>query len=172
MIPTPAEFKRRRQLIGLTQKQIASKLQIAQSIVSKFESGKSMPGYNVLKILVEGIENLERHSDEKVAQFMTKIIISITSDKSIHDAIKIIKKHQVSQIPVIDDGVVGMITERSLLGILDYDSKVSAVMEPAPPIFPITASKKSIKEILKYYSMILVTDGQKVVGVVSRQDVL
>lgn len=172
MIPTPSEFKRRRQLIGLTQKQIASKLQIAQSIVSKFESGKSMPGYNILKILVEGIENLEKHSDEKVAQFMTKKIISIASDKSIHDAIKIIKKHQVSQIPVIDDGVVGMITERSLLGIRDYDSKVSEVMEPAPPTFPRTASKKSIKEILKYYSMILVTDGQKVVGVVSRQDAL
>jgi len=172
MIPTPQEFSQRRKLLSLTQKQIANKLDVAQSVISKFESEKSMPGYDVLKKIVEGLNQLEHAQDKTAKEIMITKVKALTSTNTIKDAIKLIKTYQVSQIPIVDKHPVGIITERTLLGVDDYNQKIANVMEPLPPMFPKTATKTAIKEILKHYPSVLICEHGKILGIVSRQDVL
>ena len=172
MIPTPQEFQRRRKLLNLTQKQLANRLGVAQSVISKFESEKSMPGYEVLKKLLEGLDQLEHAQDQTAKEIMVKKVKTLKPSNTVKDAIKLFKTYQVSQIPIVDKHLVGIITERTLLGVDDYSLKIFQVMEQLPPLFPQTASKTSIKEILKQYPSILIVGHGKLLGIISRQDVL
>ena len=49
MIPDIKEIKHNRMLLGLTQKDLASKTGISQSIIAKIESNKVSPSYEIIK---------------------------------------------------------------------------------------------------------------------------
>ncbi len=106
-------------------------------------------------------------------------LVSIQSSATVRDALDIIKKHNISQLPVVENGkCVGSITEQNLLSaVLENSSKVnvavSTVMEPVlPEVHMNEEIHKAIELLAKKAPAVLVTDGTKAIGIVTRFDVV
>tara|TARA_Y100000310_G_C20506732_1_gene726764 strand:+ start:318 stop:848 length:531 start_codon:yes stop_codon:yes gene_type:complete len=172
-IPTPKEIKKRRINLELTQQQFSSKIGIAQGIISKFESGKNLPGYLVLNKIVKNLEELEEGQTNKAVEIMKKKVIFVSSKDSIKVVINIFKKKGFSQLPVIDNGkVVGLITSKNILGFKSLDNLVCDYMEGMPPLMNKEAPLPIVRDSLKYYPVVLIMEEGKIIGIVTRQDVL
>jgi cystathionine beta-synthase len=106
-------------------------------------------------------------------------LITIQSSATVRDALDIIKKHNISQLPVVENGkCVGSITEQNLLSVVlenssRVDDKVSTVMEPVlPEVHMNEEIHKAIELLAKKAPAVLVTDGTKAIGIVTRFDVV
>ncbi len=106
-------------------------------------------------------------------------IISVNSDDVLGNAIKLMHKYNISQIPVIDgDTISGSINEASLMKLLmdgiDFTKqKVSAVMgSPLPSLDEHTDITEAERLLLSGISGIIVTSNKKPVGVITRSDII
>lgn len=171
MVMSKEEIRKRRINLGMTQYTLAKALGVSQGIISKFESGKNYPGYSSLKKIEEGLAELESKSSRKVFEIMSKKVYFVSSHDKVKDVAHIFREKGYSQAPVIDGGVVGMITARGLLEAEPSDT-VEQYMEPEPPIISKDAPVISAKSLLKHCEMILVSEKGKIVGVVTREDVI
>ena len=170
---TPESLKHRRLGLGLTQQGFARQVGVAQSTVSKFEAGTRKPAYDALERITDGLQDLERHSSKTVADVMNPHIVDVPPHGTIADAKAIFKRHGYSQVPVLDGAhVKGMVTTKGLLDVEDDTAPVQDHLEPGPPCVPRTASVESVKPLLKEFPMVLVTDQGKLIGIVTRHDVL
>jgi predicted transcriptional regulator len=85
-------------------------------------------------------------------------------------------RHAISQMPVIDGHkVVGTITEESIirkLGLNIANEKVKNVMDPPLPIVSEETSIDAIRPLLERRQGVLVAKGKKVIGIITRSDLL
>ena len=118
--------------------------------------------------------------NETIATLLNKKLhfISISSSAKPEDAIKIMQKYNISQIPVVDDKkVVGTITEAILLRFLYGQPKipisVSEIMEKDFIAMPVNTSKTQLAKALSRKEMVIITDKKgKPVDVLTRIDFL
>ncbi len=106
-------------------------------------------------------------------------LISIDRNTLVRKAIDILKQHDVSQLPVIENGkCVGVVTESALLSaVLEkpelFESGISKLMEKSLPEIQLHEEVSSaIKIFAQKNPAILVMDGKNPVGIVTRFDVL
>ncbi|MDE3058260.1 MAG: cystathionine beta-synthase [Bacteroidota bacterium] len=106
-------------------------------------------------------------------------LVSIPASATVRGALDIIKKHNVSQLPVVENGkCVGSITEQNLLtAVLEnsstVDAAVASVMEsPLPEVHMNEEIHKAIELLAKKAPAVLVSDGTKAIGIVTRLDVV
>ena len=82
--------------------------------------------------------------------------ISANTTQSIHEVLTIMKDHDISQMPVMDnDKIVGSITERSLLNHIfgsNGESKNTSVADIMSEPFPEVSADMEIKKLNKYIS--------------------
>jgi predicted transcriptional regulator len=85
-------------------------------------------------------------------------------------------RHAVSQLPIVEDGrVVGMITEEAIvknLGPNIANEHVENIMEPPLPSVPEDMDMTVIRPLLEKNSGVLVTKQGKLVGIITRSDLL
>jgi len=109
----------------------------------------------------------------------TQKILSVTSANSASDAITLMHEHEISQIPVIDDGKsVGSIHEDTLMKLM-YDGAnlshqtVGVIMgKPLPALDVTTNISEAYRLLIAGTHAILVQDHGKPVGVISRIDLI
>ncbi|MBS3131867.1 CBS domain-containing protein [Candidatus Woesearchaeota archaeon] len=169
------EIKKIRRNLGLTQMQLAKQAGVSQSIIAKIESGKIDPTYSKVKKIFEAISYFEKKQETNAEQIMNAKVISVSPGEDIKEAIKKMKKYDISQMPVIDDHKsIGLISESILLNALmdGKGKKVSDIMEDAPPIVSKKSSIKVISNLLRHYPMVLVTEGGKMAGLITKADLL
>jgi len=86
------------------------------------------------------------------------------------------KKYNISQLPVIDkDKVIGYLSETIVLEVLmkgKKDNKVEGVMQEVPPTIDKNASISVVSDLLKFYPMVLVMEKGKLLGLVTKSDVI
>ena len=86
------------------------------------------------------------------------------------------KKYAISQLPVMDNGkVVGYLSEAIVLDSLmsgKKEDKVSLIMQEVPPTIDKNASISVVSDLLKFYPMVLVMEKGKLLGVVSKSDII
>ncbi|MFA5780320.1 MAG: cystathionine beta-synthase [Elusimicrobiota bacterium] len=106
-------------------------------------------------------------------------IISVGSQDTLVKAIKLIRLHGISQLPVIDNGkVVGSLTEASVMKILHdgVDSakqKIFSVMgKPLPTIDENTDVSEAYRLLLSGTSAIVITKNEVPTGVITRTDLI
>ncbi|GJQ20538.1 MAG: cystathionine beta-synthase [Bacteroidia bacterium] len=107
------------------------------------------------------------------------VLVSIDPAATVRKALDLINEHNVSQLPVIDNGtVVGSVDESDLMSAVianpaTFDAPVSTVMKPP---FPSVGRDEPINHAIAFLSKkhpaVLVEDGKKVVGIVTRYDVI
>lgn len=127
--------------------------------------------------------------DVKVKEIMTKDIVHIDRNDSIANLMKMFEKYDFNSFPVVDKGrMVGIITKLDLLKAFSlglefrriaylnmvYAEKVGDIMRKAViSLGPDDTVKRAIEYMIEFNLRSLpVVDGGKLVGMVSRKDVL
>ena len=169
------EIKKIRKKLGMTQTELANRAGVSQSLIAKIESGRIDPTYTKTKKIFTALNDLEKKEEIKAEEIMTTKIISIPSDESIKSAINKMKKFQISQLPVIDDGILkGLVSESTILNALlnSKGKEVKDVMQETPPIVSKTTSIQVISNLLKYYPVVMVSEEGRLVGLITKSDLL
>lgn len=179
--PNLSEIKQRRKNLNLTQNQLAEKTKTSQSLIAKIESEKVEPSYKIIKNIFSKIEELEHNKEEKCEVLMNKKPISIYLNKTVKDSVELMKKSFVSQLPVFDNKrLVGNISETTIYNkIMEgenknllFQKKVKEVMENPLPTLPKETPKSIALPLLKTNSAILLTERDKIVGILTKEDLL
>ncbi|MBM4192953.1 MAG: pyridoxal-phosphate dependent enzyme [Gemmatimonadetes bacterium] len=106
-------------------------------------------------------------------------VISVAPAAAVRQALRLMSVHDVSQLPVMDNGAcVGSVSESELSADALEDAKVldkpvSDVMGAALPVVDATQAVETIvKALTKANPAVLVRDGTSVLGIVTRSDML
>ncbi len=170
------EIKQLRKKLCLTQSDLAKKANISQSLIAKIESGKIDPSYTKTKKILETLNLLAETRDVKAMDVMKKVVIAVGPEDHVKKAIEFMKKHAISQLPVIANGrIIGMISETTILNNLDKDVKrerVGDIMESAPPVIARETSIAVVSGLLKHFPMVVVAEKGNVEGIITKADVL
>ena len=118
----------------------------------------------------------------KAGDLMTKNVVSVKKDTPIFEALELLRKNDISGMPVIDDDktLVGVVTEKDVLKLFytggNYQDKTVDYFMTQPAVsFGVDESLECVCDFLmvKYFRRIPVvsTEG-KLVGVISRPDII
>ena len=114
-----------------------------------------------------------------VGQIMSQKIVTISPDKRVGQALKLMQKHQIRHVPVMEhDRMVGWITSRDLrevlLASMLEEIKVGDVMVQAPlSVTPDTEVEEAARLIHEHkIGGMPVMEGEKLMGVITMQDLI
>lgn len=178
--PDLTDIAKLRQEAGLTQSALANMVKIPQSYLSKIETGSANPGYGLVKTLFAAIENASVVEETETIGQLSSKIESISPDSTVISAIKIMRKMNFSQLPILDNGMnVGRLTEAEILAAKrKYGHKealaksVREIMGPAYPEFDADTPKSEAGYVVEKLGAILVKKKNKLIGIITRYDLL
>lgn len=173
MAITGNSIKKLRMEAGLTQKGLAELVGVSQAHVAKIEGGRVDPRLStinkILRVLNEG-------KQKKCKDIMTKGVLSARPNDNILGISDVMMRNAISQVPIIDrNRILGTITEETIIRNLRLnlaDEKAKNVMEKPLPTVHEETSMEAIRPVLEKHQGVLVTRGKKVVGIVTRSDLL
>jgi predicted transcriptional regulator len=169
------EIKVIRKKLGMTQAQLAQMSGVSQSLIAKIESDLIDPTYSKTMKIIDTLRHLQGKKELKAKDIMQKKIISVEPSQNVKDVITIMRKHAISQMPVITDHkVVGLISESIILDAMmeGKSNQVSAIMSDAPPVMSQNTSIEVLTDLLKYFPITIIADKGKIEGVVTKSDIL
>lgn len=171
------DIRRRRKKLELTQKKLSELSGISQSAIAKIEAGKMNPSYGKAKKIFDALDRHENKESVTAEDLLTKEVVTIESSGKVKEAVSLMKKHDISQLPVFEkDHLVGLISENLLTEKIGEgklgQKKVKEVMSDAPPTVASDAPLKFIKDVLNYVPIILVYSGKELSGVITKSDLL
>jgi predicted transcriptional regulator len=170
---TGSLLKKMREEVGMTQEQLAELAGISQAHVAKIENEKVNPRLSTVNKIMSVLKS---NSTLKCDEFLTKKVIYVNPKDSVDRAAKLMKKNDVSQLPVIDKGIcVGSISDKTIVRNLDRISRSTKVIELMEEPFPsINCGEEMevVKTLLEYHPAILVTDRGKIIGILTKSDLL
>ncbi len=117
----------------------------------------------------------------RAKDIMTQDVITIGPDETIYDAVNLLYNKRVSGLPVVDseNKLVGIITENDVLNLVfsgnSRTTKVSDVMTKNVVSFLPDSDIDKISLVIsekKFRRVVIVDEYNKVVGVVSRHDII
>lgn len=180
MLPDIKDIARKRKTLGITQKELARLSMVSQSFIAKLESGLVNPSYNNVKNLLEILENIEREKgkDSIEKQLYHKRIVTLDPGDNIYKAAKVMKKHNIHQVPVFDGNAqIGSVTHRTIIdkmisaGVKDFSNiYVKNVMEEPFPVVQANSPLSVVSELLKYNPAVLITRKSQFIGIVTKTD--
>jgi predicted transcriptional regulator len=173
------EIKNLRKKYNLTQKELAERANVSQSLIAKIEAGRIDPSFSKAKQIFSSLQEIENKNELKAKDVMQKKVSFAKVNDSIRKIIMLMKKKGISQIPVLSKNkIVGMINESLILKEISENPdqisqlKIGDIMEDAPPIVTLKTGLNTIIELLKDYQVILVSDKGDVLGIISKSDIL
>ena len=173
MVITGKLIKELREERGISQQKLAEAIGVSQAHIAKIENEKVNP---TLSIVNNIMSILKEDHQVKCKKIMRKNIVSITPDTKILDVIKLMKNFEISQIPVIERGMcLGSITEKTIVNSMDKNLRRMLVKDIMDKSFPIISSNESVevaKMLLEYSQAVLLSEKQKIVGVITKSDIL
>ena len=142
--------------------------------LSKFLSDEWMKEKRMLGVekMTVGLINQLKSDDS------TPHLVSVSPGQKVADALQMMNNYGLSQLPVLEDGKsVGSLREgplmAKLLGNRDLmQSNVSEVMDAALPVVPEDAAVETAVKHLKRSPALLVEEYGRIVGIITRHDVL
>jgi len=170
-----AEIRIERERNDIKEYELAKRSGISKSAMSKLENNNLEPSYKLVYRVVKALNELAEFKGKRdtVKEKMIKNPISVSPDESIANARNIMKKKDISQIPVIDKNgsILGIITEKS---ILDNQNgiKCSDSMEFNYTILEPDSDLEKAREIIRNTQVILVVEDRKLVGLLTKADFL
>lgn len=157
----------------LTQKRLAELVGVSQAHIAKIEKGKVDPRLSTVNKI---LEVLAENREKKCRDIMTRGVIFAKPRDSVLKVSEIMVRHAISQLPVINGSkVVGTVTEEDIirkLGSNIAEEKVENIMGPPLPVVSEDTSVSAIRPILERRPGVLVVRGRKIVGIVTRSDLL
>jgi predicted transcriptional regulator len=165
--------------LGLTQTDLARKAGISQSMIARIESGSVDPRVSTLSrivaVLSQKDEPLYRAKD-----VMHTPVYTVAPGDPVTRAVEIMEKNDISQIPVVDQGVpIGCISESAIVSVLEEGGMhgsgtrpVRDFMEPGFPTVSLEADVRDVVHLLRENHAVLVVEGGRVAGVITKHDLI
>ncbi|MFH1126598.1 MAG: CBS domain-containing protein [archaeon] len=180
MLPNISEIKQRRKKAGITQSELALKAGVSQSLVAKIEANKIEPSYSAMQKLFEVLDYIETKQGLTARDIMNKRVITVEKENLVSEAIKTMKKYELSQIPVTSLGlIVGSISEKSILDkVIELEDtnlsnlRVEDVMDDAYPTINEDTPLKAVLPLLKHNQAAIITKKEKILGIITKADLL
>jgi predicted transcriptional regulator len=172
-------IKQIRRKLGITQIELAKLAGVSQSLIAKIERGGIQPSYSIARKIFAVLEEQISHKQKKIVakHICSKDLMSIRSNESIEEAIKLMKKHAISQIPVMKDNVfVGSISEETFISNYDKinntDMNIEKIMDDPFPTLPVETPITVLRDILKTYPAVILIKSGKAFGIITKADLL
>jgi len=122
VLPDPLEIKTLRKSLNISQKELGEKLNISQSTISRIENGTMDPPYSKFKQIYEFLENeriSRKRSIKHAVDILTPEIIFINPHSTVKEAVELMTKYNISQIPIIESNHnYGSITAKKIQGYI------------------------------------------------------
>ncbi len=166
------EIKGRRKELGWSQKKLAKKAGVSQSLIAKLERKENVPNYEAIKKIYDILQ--ENRKNEYAEDFANDEIIYVEVDDKVGKAVKLMLENDYSQIPVKDgDEYIGMVLSRDVVGE-DKDKNVEKIMKNSFPILPAKSPKSVVVELLKEkkYNAVMIKDENSNWKIVTPADLL
>jgi len=179
-LPTPDYIRYLRKRAGLTQKELAKRAGVSQSLIARIESGAVDPRLSTLRKILNVLEEVIKEKT-KASEVMHSPVIVLQEDDEIERAAKLMWESGISQIPVVDkDGrPIGTVFEKDLVNaFLEYGNnalriKVTEIMDDVLPIVgPSEDIERVVNLLLQGVPAVLVMDKGKVVGIITKSDII
>ncbi|MHC1626226.1 MAG: CBS domain-containing protein [Methanoculleaceae archaeon] len=178
-IPTPGEIRAKREKLGLRQTEVARRAGLSQSMIARIEAGSVDPRVSTLKKILDVLATAER-SSITAADIMHTPVWSVGPDDPLSKAITLMDEKEISQIPVIEDGIpVGCISESVIVDVMergDYarkkELKIRDCMDAAFPTVPPSTPLDAVVSLLHKHHAVIVQEVGVVKGVITKHDLL
>lgn len=179
-LPTPEDIKRLRMKAGLTQKELAKRAGVSQSLIARIEKGDINPRLSTLKKIFDVI-NEALGSNNEAAKIMHSPVITVRPNDTVEYAVFLMDKYGISQIPVIDEHgkIVGTVIDSTLLRKISegkvenmFKRKIYEIMDPPLPSLPPTIKTSIITSLLSEYPAVLIVDKGKLKGIITKIDLI
>lgn len=178
-IPTPDELRHRREALGIRQTELAKRAGISQSMVARIEARSVDPRVSTLNKIISVLNSAEQKRITAV-QIMHMPVIAVQPEDSISHALEIFEKYDISQLPVIENGIpVGCISESVIVKAIEQQRLhraqpfyVRDFTEPGFPTVPPDMDVETVIDILQQNHAVLVVDSGAVRGVITKHDLI
>ncbi len=170
-----AEIRISRQRHGIKSSALARASGISPSAMSKLEKGALKPSYELVYKVLDALDDLiaEQGASATISAKMTRSVISVSIIDTISRAQEIMKKNDISQLPVVDnDGrIFGLVTEKS---ILDNPEEVTCgkALDFSYAVLGSDANLEKARQIIRNTQAILVVKEGKLIGILTKADFL
>ncbi len=181
MLPPLEEVAKKRRMLDLTQKQLARLAGVSQSLIAKLESRKIDPSYTKVKAVFDALERLEMKTEVRAENVLHDKVVGVQKSDAVSKAVRLMTEHGYSQLPVFDgEHPVGSISEKTILSqVLAGEDlthvstlPVRDIMDEAFPQVGEDAPLSLISGLLQVYPAVLISKKGKVVGIVTKADLL
>ena len=166
------KIKSKRKDLGWSQKKLANKAGVSQSLVAKLEQRNTVPNYKSVRKIFKTLER-ETSQEETVEEFVNEDIVSIKPEDKASAASEKMLENDFSQLPVKSEkGFVGIVLSKDL-ATAPQDDTIEEHMRQELPKIPFNSPKSAAAELLKKYSALLVK-GEKgsVLGIITPANLL
>jgi predicted transcriptional regulator len=182
-LPSLEEVKKTRRQLGLTQAEVARLAGVSQSLIAKIENGRTEPSYLHVKRIFEALERESRkvRPELTAGEVCSKRLVTATKNERIYDAVALMRRHQISQLPIFEGEVqVGSLTERTISHELAVERTPEALSklrvadilaEPFPQLDERTPLHAAAA-LLQTESAVLVTKNGRPLGIITKADLL
>lgn len=171
------EIRALRKNLDLTQQELARLSGVSQSLIARIESGRVDPAFSKVEKIFNALEKAKsKKIDITAKNIMIKTVIVIHPQEKITKAASIMKKRNISQLPVMEkDKVIGTISEKEISHSISENPKnllVKDLMNDPLPLISINTTIEMLSDLLDYHNAVLVTDKGRIKGIVCRSDLL
>ena len=164
-----------RNKLGISQRGLAQKAGVSQSVVGKLERGENVPNYKTIKAIYDAIEKEQGRERSTAEEFVEKDkkIVSVKPSDMVKDARRLMKENDFSQLPIEEEGeYTGLVTSTKLLDIEDKKVKIMQLSYSPLPTIPHKTPKEHFSDLLKTHQAVLVTQNREVIGMITAADLL
>lgn len=174
------DVRRMRRKLGLTQKEVAERAGVSQPLIARIENDDVDPRWSTLQRIVRALESAAG-KERTLGEVMSRDVVSIPTGAPLEEAIRKMRQHAYSQLPVVDDDrVIGSISERAVVhAMAEHEDPrkvrgltVDEVMEDALPTLGPETPAEAALELIEEVPAVLVVEDDRLVGVVTRTDLL
>ncbi len=176
MLPELDSIKKLRLKLDISQKDLAKRCNISASMLNQIERGGAKPSYDTAKRIFEVLESEEFRDQKKAGDICTRNIATLSPTDRVGDAISLLKKHGISQIPIMSRNTcVGLITSDDITNQLednsfDMNTRLSRIPRSPPPIVSVDHPANKLRIHLSISKCVLVSEKGKIIGIITSED--
>ncbi len=174
------DIRRLRKMMGLTQKKLAKKAGVSQSLIARIEKNSVDPRLSTVRKILGALSLIK---EGKIAKdVMHSPVITVKSKDTVRKAVELMRKHNISQLPVLKEKfMVGSVKESTIIHRIIRGGNIRKMF--FTPIYNIMENpfitvnpSMGIDEVLSIMSSghpaVLVIDKGTLIGIITKIDVL
>lgn len=166
------DIKRKRKKLDLTQKELAKRTGVSQSLIAKLEQKKNIPNYRTIKKIYDFLEKKIDSSQQSAREIANPKIFSISPEKTRREAAELMSEKNLNAIPVKDKKNFLGVVKSSSLTLVSEETPVKEIMDYSFSIISDEIGKEVVEKLLKFNEIILVQKEGEVTGFITEKDIL